>query len=79
MDCKHGVPDNVSCWICRGDAVPITHVAELIEERDVLTKALKELCELKIIKDTDGKTADYVRRRSDAWTAANQALNKFEL
>jgi len=55
------------------------HNETLMMERDALAQALEELCRLKIIKDSDGKTSDYLERQPKAWVAANQVLNTLEL
>lgn len=46
----------------------------LTSEKAALAQALEELCELKIIKDREGKTPEYLKRQPKAWIAANQAI-----
>jgi len=48
-------------------------------ERFALAQALEELCELKIIKDRDGKTDEYLKRQPEAWVAAFQVITTLEI
>ena len=41
---------------------------------DMALEALKELVELKLIKDTNGKTAIYLERQPKAWEQARKLL-----
>lgn len=44
-----------------------------------LAQALEELCELKIIKDRDGKTLEYLKRQPEAWVTAFQVITTLEI
>lgn len=49
--------------------------SQLRPDTSRLRDVLEELVELKIIKDTEGKTEDYERRQPIAWRNAREALN----
>ena len=51
-------------------------VAEKDKRIAKLEQALHELCSLKKLKDSDGKTSDYLKRQPKAWTAANNIIVK---
>jgi hypothetical protein len=44
---------------------------------DLVIKALKELVELKNIKETAGETEDYLKRKTKAWREARTAVEAF--
>ncbi len=45
--------------------------------RDVLMPVLAELSALKKIKDTEGKTPEYLKRQPKAWKKAEGAINQW--
>ena len=47
---------------------------QAIKDYEELEAALKELVELKDIKDSDGKTNDYLERQPKAWVNARKLL-----
>ena len=48
---------------------------QALAEAEVLREVLKELIDLKSIKDTMGKTPDYIVRKTRAWRQAKQAIS----
>lgn len=53
---------------------PIPSESDAWEWACIFYGALKELVELKHIKDSEGKTDDYLERQPKAWYLANSAL-----
>jgi hypothetical protein len=50
--------------------------SDLMKENQSLREALAELVELKRIKDTQGKTEEYLRRQPKAWEAASNSIKR---
>jgi len=58
----------------RPDWCPLqaNEIQSLQAEKKELRDALKELCILKMMKDADGKTIEYLKRQPEAWLTANK-------
>lgn len=50
------------------------HVMAVVKERDRYKEALKDLVWLKILKDNEGKTTEYLENMPKAWESAKAAL-----